>query len=164
MSEDGRPLKFPDVKKLQAKINKYFRDCDPHPVWEKYIGDKTDIKGNVLEENVVLKRRVMSEQKPYLITGLAVALDTSRQTLINYEEREEFFDTIKAAKMRCQDYAASRLFTGNATGAIFVLKNNYAWKDTKEVDQTIRGLKLGDLYDAATGERPNEQKEDEIDS
>ncbi len=65
---------------------------------------------------------------------------------------------------RCQDYAASRLFTGNATGAIFVLKNNYAWKDTKEVDQTIRGLKLGDLYDAVTGLRPNEQEDDETDS
>ena len=32
------------------------------------------------------------------ISGLAVALDTSRRTLVNYEEKEEFFHTIKEAK------------------------------------------------------------------
>jgi len=32
------------------------------------------------------------------VSGLALALKTSRETLINYEEREKYFDTIKDAK------------------------------------------------------------------
>jgi hypothetical protein len=74
--------------------------------------------------------------KPYLITGLALALRTSRETLINYESREEFFDTIKDAKLKCEGYAEDYLYTGkNVGGAIFNLKNNYGWRDKTEVDQ-----------------------------
>ena len=36
----------------------------------------------------------------WTITGLALALDTYRQTLINYEEKDEFMDTIKKAKLK----------------------------------------------------------------
>ena len=38
--------------------------------------------------------------RPYTVSGLAYALGTNRQTLLNYEENEEFFDTIKRAKAR----------------------------------------------------------------
>ena len=37
-------------------------------------------------------------EKTWTITGLALALDTDRTTLINYEERPEYFDAIKKAK------------------------------------------------------------------
>ena len=35
----------------------------------------------------------------WTITGLALALGTYRQTLINYEGKPEFMDTIKRAKL-----------------------------------------------------------------
>jgi len=77
------------------------------------------------------------EKKPYSVTGLAIWLDTSRETLINYEERPEFFDAVKRAKLRCENYVEEGALTNkiNATSAIFNLKNNYGWVDKKEVDQ-----------------------------
>jgi phage-related protein len=76
-------------------------------------------------------------KKPYSITGLAVWLDTSRETLINYEERPEFFDTIKRAKVKCENWVEEGALMNriNATSAIFNLKNNYGWKDKTEVEQ-----------------------------
>jgi hypothetical protein len=65
---------------------------------------------------------------PYTITGLALSLGATRQTLLNYEEREGFFDTIKKAKTRVEHYAEKRLFGPSPTGAIFALKN-FGWSD-----------------------------------
>lgn len=74
-----------------------------------------------------------TNDEPYTITGLAIALDMSRQDLINYSKKEEFFDTIKKAKMKCENYLEKKLITeGPATGIIFNLKNNYGWKDKQE--------------------------------
>lgn len=76
--------------------------------------------------------------KPMTITGLALALDTTRETILDYEDRKEFSDTIKRAKLRCQEYTENYLYTGkNATGAIFSLKNNYGWVDRTEVDNNV---------------------------
>jgi len=78
------------------------------------------------------------EKKPYTITGLALWLDTSRETLINYEERPEFFDTIKRAKVKCENWVEEGALMNriNATSAIFNLKNNYGWKDKTEQELT----------------------------
>ena len=71
--------------------------------------------------------------RPYTITGLGLALDMSRQDLINYSKKEKFFDTIKKAKMRVENYLEERLINdSSATGIIFNLKNNYGWKDKQE--------------------------------
>lgn len=69
------------------------------------------------------------------ITGLAVHLETSRETLINYQDRPEFFDTIKKAKDRVEHaYEMRGLKVGNAFD-IFRLKN-MGWKDKSEVEQS----------------------------
>jgi hypothetical protein len=75
------------------------------------------------------------KEEPYTITGLALALDTTRQTLINYEDRPEYLDTIKKAKARVENYAEKRLFTGQPTGPIFALKN-FGWKDKTETEHS----------------------------
>jgi hypothetical protein len=99
--------------------------------------------------------------QPYTITGLANYLDTSRETLMNYEERDEYFDTIKKLKQKCEEYAEIRLFSSTPTGAIFALKN-FGWKDKQETDITSGGKPLpllanmnvsnhhGDTQDSAT--------------
>ena len=72
-------------------------------------------------------------QEPYTVTGLGLALNMSRQDLINYSKDKEFFDTIKKAKLRIENYLEKRLITDNSvTGIIFNLKNNYNWKDKQE--------------------------------
>ena len=86
-------------------------------------------------------RKCKRDKMPFTISGLALALNTNRQTLLEYEGRvegrekgEEFAVLIKRAKLICENYAEQQLFIGkNVVGAIFVLKNNYNWKDRKEV-------------------------------
>jgi hypothetical protein len=80
------------------------------------------------------------KEKPYTITGLALALDMSRQGLINYSNRDEFFDTIKKAKQMVENFNEEMLLSGkNVTGVIFNLKNNWNWQDkiSQEQDQKI---------------------------
>ena len=50
------------------------------------------------------------EKRPLTITGLALALGTGRNVLIDYENREEFSNTIKRAKLLCENYAEESLF------------------------------------------------------
>jgi len=110
----GRPLKFQSVEELEVKIQAYF--------------DEVASKAIVLEDGKVI-------QEPLTITGLALALDTTRQTLMEYQERDEFIDTIKRAKTVVENFAEKRLFGNNSTGAIFALKN-FGWKDKSESEIT----------------------------
>jgi|SRR6185312_5686174 len=81
--------------------------------------------------------------KPPLITSLALWLDTDRKVLIDYQDRPEFCNTIKKAKLRCEEYVEETLMTTrNATGAIFNLKNNYGWVDKTEQDITSKGEQI----------------------
>lgn len=142
----GRPLKFETVKLLDEKIAAYFADCDPHMEEVSEWLEARDESGKLLKDEYGLNylteifHKVMTKQKPYTFTGLALALDTSRETLLDYEAREEYSDSIKKARDRCETYVEQSLFNNsNVTGAIFNLKNNYNWKDRSEVDgeQTV---------------------------
>jgi hypothetical protein len=66
--------------------------------------------------------------RPLTISGLALALGTTRQTLLEYEQRDEFIDTIKRAKLRIENWTEEQLFTSPRTaGVIFNLTNNFSW-------------------------------------
>lgn len=87
-------------------------------------------------------KKCSEEDRPLTITGLALSLDTNRQTLLNYENKmgKDFDTIIKRAKAMCENYAEEKLFSGGSVaGVIFNLKNNYGWKDRQEIDQNIKG-------------------------
>lgn len=139
----GRPLKFNSVEELQSKIDKYFVDCDSHLEEVTEWVQARDTTGKLLKDenglNYLKKvtHKVMTSPIPYTFSGLALALDTSRETLLDYEAREEYSDSIKAARDKCQVYVEQTLFTApNVTGAIFNLKNNYKWKDQTQVENS----------------------------
>lgn len=72
--------------------------------------------------------RCDTKQAPYTISGLALFLGVTRQTLLNYEKRDEFFDTLSLAKARCEAFAEEHLFSGKGvSGVIFNLRCNYNW-------------------------------------
>lgn len=111
----GRPLKFKTKKELEEKIEEYFTYC------ANRFRTTIDKEGN--EHSYIWP-------EPYTISGLAVWLDTSRQTLINYEERDEFFDTIARAKQKIEhDLEVRTIESRTPNGGIFVLKNGFGWRD-----------------------------------
>lgn len=77
--------------------------------------------------------------KPYTVSGLAYALDTSRRTLLNYQEKDEFFHTIKKAKDKIEQFNEELLYSKDVptVGVIFNLKNNYDWKDKQEIEADV---------------------------
>lgn len=104
----GRPLKFKSVDELQEKIEHYFESCH-------------NMNGDLI--------------RPYTISGLALALDTSRQTLLDYEDKEEYSDTIKKAKAKIENFAEEQLFTNrNTAGVIFNMVNNWGWRNKQDVE------------------------------
>lgn len=118
----GKPLKFKSAKALQEKIDEYFDECDNRTT-------KVITKAGIIVD--------MPDPRPYTITGLALALGTNRQTLLNYEERAEYFDAIKKAKLRVENYVEESLWTPKITsGVIFNLKNNFGWVDKQNVEHS----------------------------
>lgn len=80
-------------------------------------------------------------KEEWTITGLALALDTYRQTLLNYENKDEFLDTVKKAKQRIENSYEIDLKKHGRSGTIFALKN-FDWKDKQETDITSKGEKI----------------------
>ena len=124
----GQPFKFQSVEELQASIDEYFDYCDNRikRVYSKKLDAPIE----------------MIDPAPYTILGLCRALGTNRQTLLNYEKSEgyeQFFDTVKAAKLRVGEDVETRSLESNAAGPIFNLKNNFGHKDSQEHDHNIKG-------------------------
>jgi len=74
---------------------------------------------------------------PLTITGLALALDTNRQTLINYANKDEYAHIVERAKLIIENAYELRLIESGRSGDIFALKN-FGWTDKQEVDSNIR--------------------------
>ena len=118
----GRPRKFQSVEEMDEAIEAYFFECD-----ERTVPFVTK-EGDVLQ---------IPSPAPYTVMGLANLLGLSRQGLLEYQERDEYSDTIKKAKGRVHQNLEFRMLDGRGYGPghIFGLKNNYNWKDKHEVDQ-----------------------------
>jgi hypothetical protein len=128
----GRPLKYKTPEEMQRAIDLYFIACKSHQSGdEKLLEDLTE------EELLIIND--IDDFYP-TVTGLALALDLTRQSLIDYEHKDEFLDTIKRAKTKIEAAVEQRLYLPNATGSIFNLKNNFGWKDKTEteIDATVK--------------------------
>ena len=127
----GRPPFYTTVEELQAKIDEYFDSCKP-----TYIERNGEL---VLDKN---NHPIIESMNPPTVTGLAFALGfTSRQALINYQEREPFVDTVTRAKLRIEKFVEGKLFDPaiRPQGPIFALKN-LGWRDASEVAVTQGGV------------------------
>lgn len=146
----GRPLKFKSVAELQEKIDAYFANCDPHVEDVTEWVEARSKDGSLLKDDnglnylIEVTHKVKTKQIPYSISDLALALDTSRQTLLEYEgevpgrekKDPEFADTIKRAKLRIESFLEKNLNSPSPTGTIFNLKNNFEWRDKSEQENT----------------------------
>lgn len=87
------------------------------------------------------------EEKPTL-AGLACALDISRRTLYNYDEKDKFLYIIKKAREKVEEIYEKYLIYGEKpVGTIFALKN-MGWKDRSDVtsnDETLKPTPIVDM-------------------
>ena len=129
-NKGGRPPMYKSVEEIQKKIDEYFIDCEGEPLLDAEGNPMIDKYGNPILIGV----------RPLTITGLALALGfTSRQALLNYQEKEEFVDTITRAKAKVEQYAEERLFDRDgANGAKFSLANNFeGWREKQQIEADI---------------------------
>ena len=132
----GRPPKFKNKEEIQGKIDAYFKECEGEIL-------KDDNGKPILNK---WGKTVVINSKPPTSAGLALALGfTSRQSLLNYQGKREFMDTITRAKTRLEAYTEERLFTRDGSnGAQFSLRNNFkGWDaDKKEEKQTTEPVTI----------------------
>lgn len=187
----GRPKKFADVETLQEAIDVYFKLCDPHIVDVEVIEypkkkvtrgrQEWDEPDEDAEPEIKIKRKI-SKQIPYTVAGLAAELDTTRETLSDYEEgkydlkagdegydpdADQFSDTIKKAKAKILAQKEIRLLTNevNPAAGIFDLKVNHGYNeqardpddpaDVREIKLTINYADTPALPDQTRVQVPN---------
>ena len=76
--------------------------------------------------------------EPLTVTGLALALDTSRETLLNNQKRAGYGDVVRRAKMKIENAYEKRLIARGNGGDVFALKN-FGWKDKSERAVEVTG-------------------------
>jgi hypothetical protein len=127
-------FKYRSVDELEKAIDKYFADCDERPVLDKDGTQITDKHGNPM----------FYPGKPYTMSDLAESLGITRQTLLNYSEKDDYFAPILHAREKVQGYAERRLYDKDGcNGAKFSLINNHkdgGWADKQEFGITANDL------------------------
>ena len=133
MAKGGRPPKYKKKEEIEGLIEKYFKECEGKP----YIMDDGEPLRDKNGEVILLGA------KPPTMTGLALAIGfNSRQSLLNYQGKPEFMDSITRAKAKVEEYAESRLYDRDgAKGAEFSLKYNFKWAQEEKKDS--EGLAVG---------------------
>lgn len=148
-NKGGRPLKFESAEVLQQKIDEYFDWCDSRVT-------KVPTKAGVIE---------VPDPRPYTMSGLAYYLGTNRETIRNYSNREEFFDTISRAREKVEQFVEESLWKPKITsGVTFNLKNNFGWRDEKNIDHTSGGDKIGGINYVTPDGTDNPQTNDQATS
>lgn len=117
-NEGGRPPIFESAQQLAEKIKSYF----------DYIqGEKQEV--NTSWEWI-------REPENATVTGLALYLGfESKQSLYDYEKKDEFSYLIKRARMVIENRYEQNLTSSNCTGSIFALKN-MGWFDKQGLEHS----------------------------
>ena len=122
VKKTGRPLLYPDPKKLQAKIDEYFAE---------HTG--------IVQIGTTKDGYPITQVKAPTVSGLNYFLGFSdRTSLDEYAKYDGFSLTVKRAKLRIHQFAEQQLFeNGKPTGAIFWLKNN-GWHAEEDISMRIK--------------------------
>ena len=106
------------------------------PEKKKHAGGRPPKYSNPEDMQVKIDQYFDQDPDNITITGLAIALDMDRSSIVNYAEKTEYFPIIKAARSRIESMVEKRLLSGkiNVAGLIFWLKNNAGWRDTQEIN------------------------------
>ena len=121
ISKVGSPPMYTDPLEMQRVCDNYFNWCDSQT--------KTIIRNK--NEKVIYK--------PYTVSGLTLALGfASVQSLLDYEKKPQFSDTIKKAKLRVANWTEEKAANGeiDTVFGMFSLKCNFGWVEKQEINFT----------------------------
>lgn len=142
--------KYLTAEQLEARINEYWESC-MGPTWDKNGNLLRDSYGNVVKVQTC----------PYTVSGLALYLGISTQTLKEYKEGKvetlldemradtddvkTFASVVSQARQRIESYAERRLYDRDGQrGGQFVLDNCFKWYEGRtaaEIDKTYTEIK-----------------------
>ncbi len=93
------------------------------------------------EQGIAYFKECEKKKEQITITGLALALGTNRQTLVNYENEDDqpaLVDAVKRLKATVEHaYEVAMWKANNPTAGIFCLKN-LGWTDRTDIDINAR--------------------------
>lgn len=121
----GRPLKFQTVEDLDLAIQNYFAEQDPHTM-SALVETGRDSKGNMIFDT----RTVLTEQKPYTMTGLARALGVDRKTLLGHITHDNV-GVAAGEQFDCSDDQAKVLVASGVAKAVAEAKPETTAPQTK---------------------------------
>lgn len=136
----GKKRYFQTPEEMQIAIDRYFEEC----------------RGTILTDNngqTVFNKYgepVFVDVKPLTVTGLALALGfTSRQALLDYQDRKDFQAIVEKAKLKIENYAEMRLYDKDGwNGAKFNLQNNFKkWDADKAAQDDKKGPAINIICD-----------------
>lgn len=117
----GRRTEYSKPEDMQAVIYLYFEGCKSN--------------GNGKDNDGWKESETTPDIHPSIV-GLCLALGIGRNTLIEYEQRDEFSNTVEQAKIEIESYNVQRLYDSQVSGVKFVLINGFKWKDKQEVEHS----------------------------
>jgi len=116
---------------------------DDMPVGKPLKYKNVDVMSEIIDNYFI---ECDKKGKPYTVTGLACALNMTRDQILNYQGKREYADTLLRAKQKVAAYAEERLFDRDgARGAEFSLKCNYRWRDNEGENLEIAIKKLDEV-------------------
>ncbi len=103
------------------------------------------LKFETVDDLVKAVNEYLSETdiEQYTVTGLALAIGTSKQVLNDYEKRDGYKEVVSQAKLYVENSYELSLRANGRSGDIFALKN-FGWKDKTETDLNLIGIDLAD--------------------
>lgn len=134
----GVKPKFVTPEQLKCMVDEYFESCNG-PLLDKYGQIQYDKKGNIIKV----------QTKPYAVSGLALHLGITTQSLKGYrigeidtilqemkadtDNEPTFAQVLFEAKQRIEAYAENRLYDRDGQGgARYVLDSAFGWTTKKE--------------------------------
>jgi hypothetical protein len=84
------------------------------------------------------------------VTGLALAIGTSRETLDDYQDREGYKEIVREAKLFVEHSYEMSLRKHGRSGDIFALKN-FGWSDRQQIDHSLINNPALDMLREITG-------------
>lgn len=134
----------------------YNENIDQEKLRQEYLTVNSRCKYKTPEELVEVITNYFNDcdrrKKPYTISGLALYLGLTTETLRKYEKEfgdTEFAEIIKKAKQTVEVYTAEATFDNKKfQGAKFNLENNFGWsnkQDTNFSGEVTEVIKLEDV-------------------